>query len=459
MNTKLREDDSIDGCVASRVGGSVFYVIWGLAHVVHLWLLHRGALPTVPAWTTFLLAIALIRRPRSEWLPLALALSQLADVAWESPEVADHWALLAAANVVIVATYLRGFRGIRVAAEIAPVLRTMLIIAYAAAALSKWNSSFLDPVSSCAAFLGSVATFGVSSAIPGVPTAQVVVTLLVESTIPILLLVPRTRAFGARVGITFHFLVSLSPRVGVEDFTLALFAFFILFLPSAELDRALAAARRWISRSDIASDIARFPNRATLVFIAAGGVLGFADGQLSTSVLWACTLVLGSLVVVATWSSAAKRATPRSWGSAPAYLMIVPVLLLLYAASPYVGGRTTGVFTMFSNLRTEGAEIDNHLFLPSTDLFGYQDELVRVTGVNQVELEGLVTEELSLTTEQLHILVAEDPGLVFDGLLAGQQVRFGGQDAGEQAVTPNWFERHLLQFRPVQERGEQVCSV
>lgn len=59
---------------------------------------------------------------------------------------------------------------------------------------------------------------------------------------------------------------------------------------------------------------------------------------------------------------------------------LAPIALLLaFATSNYLGLRTAGTFTMFSNLRTEGAA-SNHWILAGNPLkaFGYQDDLVEV---------------------------------------------------------------------------------
>lgn len=63
------------------------------------------------------------------------------------------------------------------------------------------------------------------------------------------------------------------------------------------------------------------------------------------------------------------------------------LLLIVNGLSPYLGLKTESTFTMFSNLRTEGGNW-NHLFIPaSVGVFGYQDQLVRITGSNDPALQ------------------------------------------------------------------------
>jgi hypothetical protein len=59
-------------------------------------------------------------------------------------------------------------------------------------------------------------------------------------------------------------------------------------------------------------------------------------------------------------------------------MFVFPVLLLLHGLTSYLGLRTAGNFSMFSNLRTEGAR-SNHLLLGGNPLklWGYQEDVVR----------------------------------------------------------------------------------
>jgi hypothetical protein len=62
--------------------------------------------------------------------------------------------------------------------------------------------------------------------------------------------------------------------------------------------------------------------------------------------------------------------------------MLVPVLI--NGMSPYIGLKTQGTFSMFSNLRTEGSS--NHLFLERIDLFRYQSDIVLISRSSHLRL-------------------------------------------------------------------------
>ena len=76
---------------------------------------------------------------------------------------------------------------------------------------------------------------------------------------------------------------------------------------------------------------------------------------------------------------------PNSWqgvqvtnGKMPKFMYIFLAVIFLYGATPYLGLRTAGNFSMFSNLRTEGA-ISNHLLLGNNllKIWNYQEDVVK----------------------------------------------------------------------------------
>lgn len=67
----------------------------------------------------------------------------------------------------------------------------------------------------------------------------------------------------------------------------------------------------------------------------------------------------------------------------PTFLYVFPILILLFGMTPYLGLRTAGNFSMFSNLRTEG-KTSNHLLLGSNPLkfWGYQEDVVHIIDID-----------------------------------------------------------------------------
>jgi hypothetical protein len=126
--------------------------------------------------------------------------------------------------------------------------------------------------------------------------------------------------------------------------------------------------------------------------------------------------------------------------------------------APYAGFRTTGVFTMFSNLSTEGTS-PNHLFYPSLRLVDWQDEMVRIQSTNDPSMETAEGGNLAIPLMELRRMAMEDPGLVVEGELHGRPVTFGPEPGQtELEPLPAW-QHKLLHFRPVPVGGQPFCSV
>ena len=68
---------------------------------------------------------------------------------------------------------------------------------------------------------------------------------------------------------------------------------------------------------------------------------------------------------------------------APRLLYVMPVALLLFGLASHLGLRTAGNFSMFSNLKTEGATT-NHILFGSNPLkiADYQEDTVRIININ-----------------------------------------------------------------------------
>ncbi|MEL6468806.1 MAG: hypothetical protein AAFQ74_03695 [Cyanobacteria bacterium J06623_4] len=65
------------------------------------------------------------------------------------------------------------------------------------------------------------------------------------------------------------------------------------------------------------------------------------------------------------------------------FALFFATVVLFWGFKPYLGLRTAGTFSMFSNLRTEG-EVSNHLLLSSNPLkvWGYQEDVVEVLEID-----------------------------------------------------------------------------
>lgn len=444
--------------VRPRTAARLFVRMWAVAHLIHVAGFTDSRLDTL--WNVGLAATALlvIRFPdRALWLVL-MAVLQLVDYAVEMPFSPDHWALLSFVNLVLLVTMV-----VRRACDLGsveaafPAARLVLLVAYGFAAVSKYNTSFLDPVMSCATAIAGAASYGLSrelgpAGLPGIAT------LACETAIPVLLAIPVTRRHGVRLALAFHFLLSASPAFAVVDFTAALYALFFLFLPEGEATALVGRMEAVARRSAIVRDVRRWPWAATAVALAGLGFAGYLQPRVGSGLLLlASEVYLGGLLVAGLvgWRG---RWPARAFGRVA--LVYVPIVLLVAAwgASPYVGLRTTGVFTMFSGLRTEGPA-PNHLFLPTVRLVDWQDDFVVIEESNDPALATAHGGVVGVPLIALRRIATERPALEVHGRRDGRPVVYGpGPGQIPLEPLPAW-QAKLMLFRPVAVASTPFCSV
>lgn len=437
----------------------LFVRVWAIAHIIHL-VSATGSRLDSP-WNVLVVgsACALLVRPTSGPLLLTMLVAQVADYVAEMPESPDHWALILLVNLALLITMaVRRSWSLDALESALPAARVILLVVYSSAAISKYNTSFLDPVTSCANAIAGTASMGLADPFTDNNPAIAVVALAFETSIPILLAFPATRRHGVRVGMLFHFMLSASPAFAVVDFTATLFALFLLFLGPDDLDALFSGIRRVAGKSSIVRDASRRPPVTAALAFAMFGLSGYASARLAGALvylgseIYLLTLLIAAL---ATWRQ--LRPDRRRIGRVAWVQVPVLVLALAWAMNPYLGLRTTGVFTMFSSVRTEGTA-PNHLFLPSLRLTSWQDEMVAIESSNDPVLDDADENHLAVPLMTLRRMATDDPDLTVTGVLDGERVAFGPA-AGETALEPlPWWEYKLLLFRPVAAVGTPFCS-
>lgn len=342
----------------------VFARMWGVAALAHLagnW--RYGDIAPEPTLIGFvLLAVGLLGTwlvitPRRATL-VALCVAVPVSAVLEAPVLGNHWLLAAFVSVgyLVVGADWDRFE---------PVARMILLVFYAFAAFAKLNTGFLDPATSC----GLVYTnqwldgFGLGS----IPAASLLGwtsawgAALVELAIPVLLMVPGTRAWGALAGMAFHGLISLDLNQHFFDFTAVLLPLFALFLSDAFFECFEKQGERLRPRL----------RRVLMVVV---GLIGLAVTAANVTPLVGLTawfLDTGSflwwvpyLAVVAWAASGARRSVAVSWRMGPVAIGLV-VLAVLNGLTPYLELKTAYGWNMYSNLVTVDGE-SNHLIVRST---------------------------------------------------------------------------------------------
>ena len=136
--------------------GATFVVVWALANLVHHANGTRGPLDLISILNV-LAALWALAAPQSAGRLCLLAGSQVLDAVWHLPFSPDHQLLAAFVNILILHRWLRErpSDSADVVKAVAGGARVVLLIVYAAAALSKYNESFVDPPPACGSGVGS----------------------------------------------------------------------------------------------------------------------------------------------------------------------------------------------------------------------------------------------------------------------------------------------------------------
>lgn len=352
-----------------------------------------------------------------------------------------------------------------------PLIVTELVVMYLYTVIHKLNYDFFNPAVSCAVSMHHE----LAAVVPWVPDGEwtwwptIVGTLAIELAIPLLFLSRRTRSLGLVIGLVFHHFLALHPHGGIYSFSGLLFALYALLLPDASL--------RWIGARWQAAPLAvrivgplgivgGFAATIFLQLSAYRGGQGFMAANAIGYAAWAPLAVLIAGVYVVGLSVASRQnpdvadAGLATSGGPWRPLWILPLLVVLNGACPYLDLKTTTAFSMFSNLRTEDGH-NNHLFLPRLPLFGYQDDLVEVREANDPRLAGLARSgDLLPWFEFRRIASTTRPGTVIRCRRNGEELVLRRDDPSpesQEAFTPHrWWMAKLLVFRPIRPFGEPM---
>ena len=455
---------------ASRTvtAGSAFAVAWAGANIIHLLNQTHGDLQFPAGWLNIAAALWVLCRPSSAHRLALLAAAQVLDTVWELPYPPDHQLLAMVVNLAVLIAYLTQRRPAAVETLLggfAPTARVLVLLAYLGAATAKYNSDFLSVQTSCADFMAHTASFGMLDRASILAPLVILGTIASESLIPVLLLIPRTRRWGVCFAIGFHYLLSLSPAIGVGDFSVTLWALYLLFLPTQDVE---AVGRRMLapwSRSRFVVGLERVPRWVLLALgLALILVSSIGPGVAIVLFVWLATTIVGGLLLVTSFRVLrASSHDVRRMGRPATGLQVIPIFLMLaLVASPYLGFGTSSRFTMFSGLRTEGPGT-NHLFLPSIHLIDSQNDSLVVLEANGVSstLERAARHDAAMPVVQVRQILQDPEVRATFRTSGGKVVVVEPGDDNALRAAPTWWEAKTQHYRPFKVAGTtdpEFCS-
>jgi hypothetical protein len=463
MDIAATTSDTSSRLVGNTARLRLFVVAWACAHLVHL-IRHpsqmteglAGALSLIG----FLAAVVVLLRPSdSRWFALMTLMGTL-HTAFLLPFVVNHAVILSLINLTVLTGWIRSRAwraptSVEWFTRVEPFLRLSLILAYGSAALAKLNPDFFSLPGSCAVALYNLGAVGMPWAgfQPGIWIAYVVAGI--ELAIPALLFMARTRAYGILLALLFHLALVIGPYSPGRGFTWLLYALLVPFLATQtaqdyanELDRIrskVQAVHRWAMPAVI------------VMPLAVAAFITWALGQTHMMQLrWTLPLALAIVLVVhiapRVWRDRNLRLAPPAFAIRGLSQWTLAVLLLMNAASPYIGGKTITAFTMYSNISTEGG-VSNHLFIPRLPITTSQDDLVEIVESEVPYLQWVTTQNLLITWHELRREMTANPDSPLVYVRDGKTVSLqsGREDPELISTHPVWHR--LIAHREVADDG------
>ena len=461
---------------------ALFALLWGVATVLHiLWppvfLPDSVFTPAPPPLLAALVlaAVAVILRPAAVWRLLTLAAVQVVDVVYHLPFVSNHWLLAGFVSLGLLLTALAvSLRADRAAVKpailyetVTPAVRGAVVLFYFFTFFHKLNADFLDPATSCAGtFLGHIVGLAALPPLPALVRPVIVATLAVEGLLVVGLAVPRWRRAACWLGAGFHVLLAFDALKFFYNFSAVMVALLWVCVPCS-VARGLLTPRptvggvwkRWVR-------VGRYHFLAVYaVLVGLCWAFPAQSWQLAAYGFTALWLAFAALLLARAWGAgrgweprmARLSARPRL----AAVLLLLPVLVFVNGASPYLGFKLRSAWQMYSNLNVS-AHGSNHYLIPaSLDLGGFLADSVRIVAASDPWLHRHYGQTgARMTWFELRRYLARQPDTRLLYVRAGHPPRVFGPTAQEPALTtpPPWLLRKLLIFRPLGPPAAALCD-
>lgn len=223
---------------------------------------------------------------------------------------------------------------------------------------------------------------------------SIIMTLVIETAIPLMLWSRRLRIWGVVLGVAFHMFVSIRVYPSQAEFPTLLFAVYILALPDTAIPMLRNMWANLMAQPYVKSITKGGFAALAWFFFLLPMVLEWPKKQdqllFSHSDIWsyAWVIYLAFYTVILVYILKQTRggfnepADIRWIQPRYAILYIFPLIVLLNGLTPFMGMKNKGSWNMYSHLRTEGA-YNNHLFMPNIRLFPFMDEVCIVNTTDE----------------------------------------------------------------------------
>ncbi|MBT1695720.1 hypothetical protein KK083_02450 [Fulvivirgaceae bacterium PWU4] len=454
----------------------IFSALWAIATLFHM--AHSGIFDSRLNYALLTLAaLYVVFRPSLAGFILLISL-QLFDAVYRMPLTTNHWIFTAFVNLTILQTivYLvvrnRSFdlSGGDLLKTFAPVVRAEVIILYFFTFFHKLNAGFFSPATSCATDL--LKAQHIDTIIPMNDTLiafNAHFTIVIEFLIPLFLCFRRTRHAGILAGLFFHAVLSYSSYNAFYDFSSMMFALYFLFAGdgfSQSIVQTFGSLRsmarrvlkpRHYSMGKLVFTACSFLVALAVVYWLTTRLAGFKSFHLYFFWTIYSSLFVYCFVMFMLSGSRTTRQIPAFMLPHRSFL-ILPCIVFLNGASPYLGLKTENSFAMFSNLRTEGG-VSNHYVVPAgLQIFSYQKDVVEIISSSDPYLQQLADQQKLLVLFEFCNYVHNRNPTEVVYLLNGERKIFRRGMAATALPKNSYLLAKLMKFRAFSKHEPQPCS-
>jgi len=463
----------------------VFAVMWGMAMMLsgasrtHILRGDMGLLLAVLNWSVIGAAALLVMNPRKTRILAILSGLMITQFVLRMPISSNNQNIAFYMNLAIfIAVCSEAIRNWRTKLDrdvpyeqLRVVARWLLAIMYFYGMFHKINTGFLDPQFSCATALYQPLTrpFGFAESLLGEYFA-IAATFIIEGIAIVCLFWRRFFWVGLLVSLPFHYVIPISGYSYYMDFSSLVFALYMLSVPR-DVASGLYSTGAWLVRR---APGLRAGTSAVIVLAVVWALAGAAVVGATAllfpgrgfALMWHSTWLLiwtlfGGVAMVFIIRAALLEQpyqVPAGGKAQSWWVYAIPAVLFMSGASPYLGLKTESSIAMFSNLHTEGG-VSNHLLFPKPPyLFDYQSKVVKVLDTNNERLrERAQDPNFGLVEHDLALRLLGDPGMWVSYELNGQLHKRVTADTFT-GHRPNWFERKVLDFKPIDWSRPKPCT-
>ena len=459
---------------------ALFYMTAFLMHMMEKW--------KYPGFTLIsgliVVAIVATRINRVKFLGF-LIFSTIYFLFFRFPDVANHVNFFIYCNILMMVSMVYTFAyPNRFSSDedyyqmIRPLLQASLIILYFLAGFHKFNSDFLNPQVGCSLGMLEGISYhlgfpiSIADAFPNTKDVLIIsVSLLAlawELIAGLFLWFPRLQGPILLFSWLMHAIFSIN---GFVDFGSLIFAFFFTFIPSnhyqaLQKNAYLRVKGITVHRAYLYFGISLLLGLITAIHFKIHPV--FPRIKLLAAILFNIAVVIYAYPIFYARFLAPQKLAWRGVRifntKTPKFMFLFLLLLLLFGITPYLGLRTAGTFSMFSNLRTEGTT-SNHFLLGNNSLkiWNHQEDVVKFIEIDD-DRAKIGHQYKPLKGHWLPVV--EFKKLIYQWTKARYTVPmkfdYRGQIYDTKDITqdPNWltptrtWEMKLMDFRVIQPEGD-----